>query len=403
MRKERQMVDYKYIVIGKGLIGSAATRYLSEYSEQVAVIGPDEPADQTTHDGVFASHYDQGRLTRVVNRNLIWSRIARRAIDQYAMLQERSGITFYNPVGSLVVHKPAAAAADKAQWLQAAQAERVPIKQYAAGDDRWRAHFPYLDYPSRYAILHGLAPAGYINPREMLRAQLTVATQQGATIIRDTVLTVQQDRSGVQIKTAQGNTYRAERVLVAAGAFTNFHQLLPRPIPLKIKTETIILGRVSDADAERLQQMPVVVYAIEDEHIEDIYMVPPIRYPDGHHYIKMGSNTFTDQWPTTLAEVQQWFREGDSDTAKDAMQAALHAQFPDTTFLSLETKRCIVCYTPSRYPSIDAVDERIFVATGGNGQGAKGADTLGELAAGFMHDGRWLADIPREPFRVRYE
>lgn len=397
------MVDFKYIVIGKGLIGGAATRYLSEYGEQVAVIGPDEPANQRTHDGVFASHYDQGRLTRVVSRDLTWARIARRAIDQYAMLQARSGITFYNPVGLLVVHKPATASADGAQWLQSAQAEQVPIKQYAAGDDSWRADFPYLDYPSRYAILHELAPAGYINPREMLRAQLSVAEQEGATIIRDTVLTVQQDDSGVQVSTAQGNSYRAERVLVAAGAFTNFNQLLPRPIPLKVKTETIILGRVSEADAERLRQMPIVVYDIEDEHIDDIYMAPPIRYPDGHYYIKMGNNTFTDQWPTTLADVQQWFREGNSDTAKGAMERALHAQFPDITFLSFETKRCIVCYTPSRYPSIDAVSERIFVATGGNGRGAKGSDTIGRLAAGFMHDGSWLDDIPREPFCVRDE
>ena len=397
------MVNFKYIVIGKGLMGGAATRYLSQYSEQVAVIGPDEPANQSTHDGVFASHYDQGRLTRIVSRDLIWARIARRAIDEYVILQERSGITFYNPVGLLVVHKPAKALVDGAQWVESAKAEQVPIKQYPAGDDGWRASFPYLDYPSHYAVLHELAPAGYINPREMLRAQLTIAKQQGATIISDTVLTVQQDSTGVQVKTASGESYRAERVLVAAGAFTNFHQLLPRPIPLKIKTETIILGRVSDEDAERLRQMPIIVYDIEDEQIDDIYMAPPIRYPDGHYYIKMGSNTFTDQWHTTLAGVQQWFCEGDSDTAKGAMINALHAQFPDVTFLSFETKRCIVCYTPSGYPSIDAVSERIFVATGGNGRGAKSSDTIGRLAAGFMHDGSWLADIPRQPFRVRYE
>ena len=36
---------FEYIVIGKGLIGSAAARYLSENSSRVALIGPDEPED----------------------------------------------------------------------------------------------------------------------------------------------------------------------------------------------------------------------------------------------------------------------------------------------------------------------------------------------------------------------
>lgn len=394
------MLDFKYIVIGKGLIGSAASRYLSEFSEQVAVIGPDEPANQSRHDGVFASHYDQGRLTRVVSRDATWARIARRAINNYRMLEARSGISFYNPVGLLVVDAPDLAPSRAQSWLDIAQAEEIPISYYEPGDQAWQAGFPYLRFPATHAVLHEPAPAGYINPREMLRAQLTIAAQQGATMLPETALTVRQSADGVHVTTAEGNRYRAERVLVAAGAFTNFHDLLPRQIALKIKTETIILGRVSEADAERLRDMPVVVYKIEDDQIDDIYMAPPIRYPDGHHYIKMGCNTIADQWPTTLKEVQQWFREGNSDIVKEAMARGLRSQFPDVDFLSLESKRCIVCYTPTRYPSIDAVDERIFVATGGNGRGAKGADTLGCLAAGLMHDGRWLPDIPREPFRA---
>ncbi|MEM7335427.1 MAG: hypothetical protein AAF490_25335, partial [Chloroflexota bacterium] len=62
----------------------------------------------------------------------------------------------------------------------------------------------------------------------------------------------------------------------------------------------------------------------------------------------------------------------------------------------------IVTYTPSGYPTIDQLptDEngRLFVATGGNGTGAQGSDTLGRLAAGLMHDGRWIDTIPRQVF-----
>ena len=37
------MKKYKYVVIGNGLMGSAAGRYLSEWSDGVAVIGSSVP------------------------------------------------------------------------------------------------------------------------------------------------------------------------------------------------------------------------------------------------------------------------------------------------------------------------------------------------------------------------
>jgi glycine/D-amino acid oxidase-like deaminating enzyme len=73
---------------------------------------------------------------------------------------------------------------------------------------------------------------------------------------------------------------------------------------------------------------------------------------------------------------------------------------PQVNFLSFETRRCIITRTPSKYPMIDQLSERLFVATGGNGSSAKCADTWGRLAAGLVHNGRWLQNIPREPFRA---
>jgi len=95
---------YDYLVIGKGLIASAAARYLThevnaavsaEMSggiNKVALIGPDEPAHQddwASHDGVFASHYDQGRITRVLDADLdTWGTLAKKSIDVYGWLEQ---------------------------------------------------------------------------------------------------------------------------------------------------------------------------------------------------------------------------------------------------------------------------------------------------------------------------
>ncbi len=43
---------FKYIVVGRGMMGSAAARHLSKVTDGVALIGPDEPAHPLQHDGV---------------------------------------------------------------------------------------------------------------------------------------------------------------------------------------------------------------------------------------------------------------------------------------------------------------------------------------------------------------
>lgn len=391
---------FQTIVIGAGLMGAAATRYLSQWRDGVAVIGPAEPADEAAHTGVFASHYDQARLTVRLTKDVTWSRIARHAMHNYRRLEDASGVPFYRPVGRLLVESPQSPTREWDTACQVAADEGIDYTIYAAGDDSWRAKFPDLDFPAGFDVLYEPDPAGYVNPRGMLQAQLTIAAQQGASVIRETVVGVQARADGVTVTTDAGTTYHADTVLVAAGAFTNFNGLLPRTIPLKLKTEDIILGQVTPADAAKLADMPVVNYQIIDADIDDIYMTPPLQFPDGNYYVKLGCNTRTELWPQTLAEVQDWFRRGIGDPCETSMANALRAVMPVTDFQRMISRRCIVTYTPSGLPTIDAVSDRIFVATGGNGSGAKGSDTLGHLAAGLLHDGRWLDDIPRAPFQL---
>ena len=40
-------------VIGRGMLGSSAARHLADLGASVALIGPGEPADHSTHEGVF--------------------------------------------------------------------------------------------------------------------------------------------------------------------------------------------------------------------------------------------------------------------------------------------------------------------------------------------------------------
>jgi sarcosine oxidase len=77
----------EYLVIGKGLMGTVAARHLSAQSSSVAVIGPDEPIDRPSHTGVFGSHCDEGRITRILNPDRIWAIFAPRSIARYPEVQ----------------------------------------------------------------------------------------------------------------------------------------------------------------------------------------------------------------------------------------------------------------------------------------------------------------------------
>jgi sarcosine oxidase len=397
------MQSYTYIVIGNGLMGSAAARYLSQWSESVALIGPGEPADHRSHTGVFSSHYDEGRLAHKYSQDPIWAVISQAAVQQYPYLQQQSGIQFHGPVGRVIANRiTAAERARLVDWIATADPTGNELHFYEATDRRWQQQFPFLHFPEGYSLLHEKSPAGYINPRTLLRAQNAIAQQQGALLIDQSATGVHATANGVTVTTADGQQLRADKVLIAAGAFTNFNGLVPEPLPLLLKSETTIWADITPETATRLQTMPGVGYNIDAPDIDDIYMAPPLRYPDGQYKIKMGCNTKGELWPATLAEVQAWFQQGDSDRDLPAMARAIQQILPDVEFLNITSHRCIVTYTPSGYPMIDRVPSdphgRLFVATGGNGSGAAGSDTLGLLAAGLMHDGRWIEELPREPF-----
>jgi glycine/D-amino acid oxidase-like deaminating enzyme len=389
---------YDMIVVGKGMMGSAAARYLSAAGARVALIGQDEPADYATHDGVFGSHYDEGRITHRLSKDPTWARLTVRAIEQYAAIERQSGIRFHTPCGGLAVARDFDALPYMRHREQIATMFDVAYTAYPEAIAIQRAH-PMLVFPSGFRGVFEHAPAGYINPRALVRAQIKIAADQGATVVSDVVVKVDTGPDGVTVRTRSGQEFAGGQVLLACGAFANSYELLPGPLALRIKTETIILAEVDEHEAERLGAMPTVGYDIESPELVGIYLVPPIRFPDGKFYLKMGCDTASDQTLADLPAMQAWMRHGKSDTHKPAMTEALQSIIPGLRLESVRAGRCLVTYTPHGKPYVDQVAERVFVATGGNGSSAKCSDTLGWLAANLALGQPW-EEFERAAFRV---
>jgi glycine/D-amino acid oxidase-like deaminating enzyme len=391
------MHTYEYLVVGKGLIGAAALRYLSHVSGDVAAIGPDEPADTGTHQGVFSSHYDQGRITTQLSRDRTWAELTRRAMARYAYLEEAGGARFYHPVGML----HAAPEGDASLQATAELARSMGVDHAHLTSTAIAARLPHLRLPSGFQCMLEEAPAGIINPRSLIHDQLTIARSNGAQVFGETVIAARRTPHHWRLTTDRGHHYTAKKVLLSVGAYSNCFDLWTHELDLRIKSETTILVQVSTAESRRLRGMPAIGYRIDSPSISDVYVVPPLLYPDGNHYIKLGANTVADSILPTFDEIQRWMKSGCDQPRRD-MQEALFDLLPDLDFISVRVKRCLVTYSAHGKPYVDVLDDGLFVATAGNGSGAACSDTLGCMAADLMLDRAWPTEFARGDFERRF-
>ncbi len=382
--------DFDLAVIGRGPFGAAAARHLTRTGEgSVVLIGPHEPTDRRTHQGAYASHYDQGRLTRRISPDRLWAEMTERTFGAVADLEDETGREILHPVGALVVTDPGVRPRHDRSWTGGPVGTSVPHTVHPPGDDSWRHQFPELDFPPGVSVLHEPAPAGMLNPRSLVSAQIEAATRRGLVVIDDLAVGAREDPAGVTITLGSGGTVRAGGMLVAVGSYANHFGLLPDPLPVTVETETYILGTVSHADGRRLTNLPTVHYTLDHPEIADVYLTPPVTYPDGRWKVKMGANTTSDTTLDDLDAIGEWVRRGDTDVARDAMAGTMESILPGVRFENFETGPCIITMTRSEYPLIARVSEHRYVAVAGNGSGAKASDGWGGLAADLITGRPW--------------
>jgi sarcosine oxidase len=392
---------YDVAVVGNGMFGAAATRHLSARGLRVVAIGPSEPVDWQSHTGVFASHYDQGRITRVIDADPVWAQLAARSIAVYPELEQKSGISFHTRSGGVWIYPDIAAARARLQQAEAAG------HTFGALFDRLRDNeamqqFPFLAVPPGSITLWERGNAGHINPRLMVQAQLTVAAQQGATIVRQTVLGYQRRNGVVELTTDAGQLVQAQKVLIAAGSYAN--HLLPRPLAMQLKARTVLLAELDAAEAQRLQDFTTTILWLADHPVLDsTYSTPAVCYADGKLCIKIGGSRHTPYLLETPQQFRDWFQGAGDPEELAALREVLLSMLPNLRVASFGAKPCVVAYTAHNRPYIDCVEpDQIFLATGGCGAGAKSCDEIGRIAALLVEHGTWRYDLPAETFAARW-
>jgi sarcosine oxidase len=358
---------YDFAVIGRGLMGTACARWLAETGGSVALIGHDEPEDRKNFSGPFASHHDAARITRKVSHDPVWSDLSKASIERYEDIETRSGIPFFHAVGAMMAGRYSPGMSNFTRGLEAS-ADSFDAERMSPAEAQRRFGF---SLPQDAVISYEPKMAGWIDPRRLRQAEEALACACGAHVVQVSAMALEDQH--VILK--DGQTIRAAQIVVATGGYARTDGLLPRRPKMEVFARTIAFAEVEGP----IPTMPTLIWVPEDVE-DDLYMLPPVRYPDGRWLVKIGGEIDSPRLETN-AEMTAWFQSSGRKEAGVQLLAHLRRLLPEMPWKNTHTEACAVSFTATGYPYIERIASGLTLLTGGNGAGAKCADELGRLGA----------------------
>ena len=148
--------------------------------------------------------------------------------------------------------------------------------------------------------------------------------------------------------------------------------------------------------------MPSLSYRPGQDASRFVYFMPPIQYPDGKHYLKIGHSK-GEVMSKDAETLKDWF-QGDGDPQQAAwLSDTLRKLLPNVDFASLHTRACVTTQSPTGKQFIDRFeDERFYALLADNGQCGKSADELGLIVANFVVSGQFPEPYQRDEYRIQY-
>ncbi len=360
------------VVIGSGMIGAATARHLVEAGVTTALIGAVEPNDYSTASGPFASHWDEGRVTRIAAFSPQWAELAAQSIRRYGDIATRSGVRFHTPVGLAFVAPDADTAGRHGEALGA------DIRSMSAVELLGRTG---ISVPRDHRIVYEGPPAGLINPRAMVVAQRRLVERAGGRLIDGVVETVRPRSTGVDVHVA-GTRIQAGTVVLATGA--HGAELVGIELDIERRLHTIVRADVGPGPLPSL-----ILHEPDHDGLSGVYWVPPVGYPNGRTLLKIGGTTVPIEVADTSSRITAWFNAGGSVAAAGSLLESMRQLLPGRSIGWNDHQPCVLTYTPTDLPYIGFVDERVVVASGGCGAAAKSGDELGRLAASVAAGTDW--------------
>lgn len=372
--------DYEVIVLGLGGIGSSAAYWLSRaLGDRVLAL------EQFELGHVRGGSQDHSRIIRLSYHTPFYVRLAKRAYESWDVLAGESATEVVLETGGLDF-APRDAAIPMSDYTDSLDAEGVGYERLDA--DEIRRRWPQLRIDDNvHGIFQertGIAKAAIANA-----AHQRMAREHGATVLDGRPVTGIETGDGEVSVTAGGDTFRARRLVVAAGAWSNGalgH--LGYRLPLEVTQEQVSYFASPHLDAFRPGRFPTWIW-MDDP----CYYGFPVF---GEEATKIAQ----DAGGRTVTAETRTFEPDPEAVAR--VEAFARRVMPDALGPILYTKTCLYTLTPDRHFVIDTLPEHpeVVVAIGA-GHGFKFASVIGRVLSELAVDDDSPTDL--EPFRFGRE
>lgn len=373
----RRSGPFHTIVLGLGGIGSGALYWLSrELGGEVLglerfELGHDRGGSQ-----------DHSRIIRYSYHRPFYVRLARRAYEAWSTVEEETGEKLVHRVGGLDLF-PEGGVIPAKDYTESLDACGIPWEDLSAREirDRW----PAFRIPDSVRGLYQ-EDGGLVDAARGNAAHIAAARARGAGIVTETPVTGVRAGTGTIEVDAGGETYRAKRLVVAAGAWSNeILGFLGSRLPLVVTREQVTYFRPADATPFAADRFPVWIWMDEPS-----FYGFPVYGLDG---VKVAQDVGG-------AETSADDRSFDPDPeASERVRRFLQARLPNALGQELLTRTCLYTLTPDRDFVVDSLPDHpeVLVAVGA-GHAFKFASALGRILSELALHGETPTDLA--PFRI---
>ena len=351
------------VVVGAGLAGAAAAWRLAQRGHEVTVLERTTPANE------HGSSHGSARIFRYAYPDPFYVDLVVDALRGWEELAREHGSALITPTGA-VDYGNARNPELLAELLAEADVEHELLTARAA-HDRW-------DFAFDTNVLWQPG-AGVIDAERSVDAMLAQGQRHGATLLCGQAVTrVRQTTTGYHVGTANGETFEAEQVVIAAGGWlpdllneltlpSSFLEAFPT---LEVRQEQAYHFPYEDEQ----QSWPTFIH--KTDHIQ-IYGLPGGRDAEERGQ-KVAEYNGGKRLPSAARQdriVDEANRRRVVDYVERCLPGLVPEPYAETT--------CLFTNTPNEDFVIDRADG-ITVLSPCSGHGAKFAPLVGELAAALV-------------------
>ncbi|MBA4078490.1 MAG: N-methyl-L-tryptophan oxidase, partial [Cyanobacteria bacterium PR.023] len=291
--------SFDTIVVGLGAMGSATLYQLAQRG--IRALGIDLLAPPHT---LGSSHGDTRITRQAIGEGDHYTPLSLRSYEIFREMERLTETSLLEVTGGLmisslsvpvsVVHVP--------QFFQntVAAAQKFGIKHEILNAKEMRLRFPQFNVDDD-EMGYFEYDAAYLRPEEIIRVQLKLAGELGATIhTNETVIGFEENAKGVEVYTNQG-TYTAERLVLSVGPWLT--ELLPQLKPVfKVYRQVLYWFDIADSFEQFAPpKFPLFIWQLKGAEA-GVYGLPALDGPNGG--FKIGSSNYLTE-PVTPDSVER--------------------------------------------------------------------------------------------------